>query len=89
MSFSCDHRNNRLEFPTVPVRVKLASSCQFAWQNRGRVGNTPRNGQAGKTLEILIINDKAIKHQNFKLAAPGGGGSFVAEVEWRGGIFVR
>jgi len=35
-------------------------------------GDTPRNGPAGKTLKILIIHDKAIQHQCFELAVPGG-----------------
>ena len=63
-------KNNRLEFPTVPVRVEFG---QFVLHGKtGLGGSTPRNGTAGQNLEILIINDKAIYHQNFKLAAPEG-----------------
>jgi len=64
-TFSKAHTDCSSPCQIGPVRDSLHGKT-------GLGGSTPRNGPAGKTLEILILNDKAISHLNFKLAAPEG-----------------
>jgi len=65
-----DPDRNLADTLRIAEQLSLISNCSSSCRigpvrdsshgKTGLGGSTPRNGPAGKTLEILIINDKAI-----------------------------